>query len=387
MKANRRRHANNSSNSTIASSRYDQQGCYIQILKYIEQLYWVLRRCVIEKFNLDSRTREHRKCASRKRKRKKKLVYHHHHHHHHHHHYHHVHCPLHSSNFPVPPNNSNANFDNRAVVRPQANADSAIANILVPTSQERRSQTSQRPSNASQGIEFHIDPATDQQNEQQIESQCTDLNAPGNVSLPLQNAGTVNGNNNHTAEANRLHQVPTISVVTGSSCSLRRDSANPTNGDMLVKTTASVTVGNESAHTEIATHSFVSAASLSNAAAAASANAATTATLQTACVCAVEHLGKDFKIEDYEAEFVYEDSASDWSDDSEDNNRKCSCCHKFRKRCKSVVDSKYFMYVIMGSIFVNTLSMGIEYYGQVCSELTRYIVGQRWGSSTQIIYV
>ena len=341
MKASRRRHA--ASNSTIASSRYDQQGCYTQILKYVEHLFRLLHNNMIKNFNLDNRTHEHRKCARRKRKRKKKLVYHHHHHHHHHHHYHHVHCPLHDANFPVsPPNASNVETDNRGVVKSNMNRESGITGTVLSTSSPEQTRV-------RQGVELLVDPASDS-------------------SLPK--SQNDQENNNQNVDPNKLHQVPAISVVTGSSCSLRQDVVNSKNGNMMVKATASVIVGNESAHTEIATHSLVSAATLSSASAVASANATTNATLQTACACAVEHLGKDFKVEDYEAEFIYEqgdDSPSDWSEDEEDTNHRLTCCDRFRTCCKLIVDSKYFMYVIMGSIFVNTLSMGIEYYGQVCS--------------------
>lgn len=71
----------------------------------------------------------------------------------------------------------------------------------------------------------------------------------------------------------------------------------------------------------------------------------------------------------YESECVYEesdDSDSDFTDDEEtaDQTQNNKLFARFRRYCRRSVDSKWFMYIIMGSIFLNTLSMGIEYHGQ-----------------------
>jgi len=82
----------------------------------------------------------------------------------------------------------------------------------------------------------------------------------------------------------------------------------------------------------------------------------------------VEHVEEDIKV-DYESESVYEeDGDSEFTDDDEvdgDTKRKEKPPSHFRRACRAGVDSKWFMYIIMGAIFLNTLSMGIEYHGQV----------------------
>ena len=89
LRASRRR--DGASTSTIASSRYGKDGCWVEILKYIEHLIRRFKRRIHRRFNwkyCDSESKRKKNLRHRKRRRrKKKLVYHHHHHHHHHHHY------------------------------------------------------------------------------------------------------------------------------------------------------------------------------------------------------------------------------------------------------------------------------------------------------------
>ena len=83
----------------------------------------------------------------------------------------------------------------------------------------------------------------------------------------------------------------------------------------------------------------------------------------------MEHVEEDIKV-DYESECVYEEdegSESEFTDEEEEEGtkRKGRPFARFRHTCRRSVDSKWFMYIIMGAIFLNTLSMGIEYHGQV----------------------
>ena len=90
LRQSRRREG--TSTSTIASSRYGKDGCWIEILRYIEYLFRRCKRRLQRKFNCkycdDGSKKRRTSKRRRRRRRQKKLVYHHHHHHHHHHHYH-----------------------------------------------------------------------------------------------------------------------------------------------------------------------------------------------------------------------------------------------------------------------------------------------------------
>lgn len=165
--------------------------------------------------------------------------------------------------------------------------------------------------------------------------------------------------------------IQTISIITGSSCSVRKDPSSSLNeGEMITTATAAVAINGKSAVADISTHSFLSAASLSSVTAAASASAVAASAIHNVCSCAVEHVEEDIKV-DYESEFVYEEedvgSDSDFDDDEYDGGTQQNekPVARFRHACRRSVESKWFMYVIMGAIFLNTLSMGVEYHGQV----------------------
>ncbi|EDO36844.1 predicted protein [Nematostella vectensis] len=202
MRQSRRKHT--TSTSTIGSSRYGREGCWLEILKWIGHVYRHTKRRLGKKLNIkcaepvSKRTRVTRK----KKRRKKKLVYHHHHHHHHHHHYHHhVHCP------------GNCQYNTVGTFCP-------IHDVSLP---------------------------------------------------PTPNASNADFNSGASTSE------PPVSGVSGNSLA---------------------------------------------------------------------------------------ESETDLSDDEDTSESSPRRCAKFRDGCASSVDSKWFMYVIMGAIFVNTLTMGIEYYGQ-----------------------
>ena len=161
----------------------------------------------------------------------------------------------------------------------------------------------------------------------------------------------------------------TISIVTGSSCSVRKEPSSTSHaGEMFTTATAAVAINGKSAVADIATHTFLSAASLSSVAATATASAAAASAIHNVCACAVEHVEEDIKVDyEYEEEGGSESEFTDNDDDEidVDNQLKEKPFARFRHLCRQSVDSKWFMYVIMGSIFLNTLSMGIEYHGQV----------------------
>ena len=325
LRASRRR--DGTSTSTIASSRYGKDGCWVEILKYIEHLFRRLKRGLHRRFNwkccdtAGTRTRVSRR--SKQRRKKKKLVYHHHHHHHHHHHYHHhVHCTDPgcqcgdvSQQLPVPPGTVNSTPN--------------VSSVDAAQLQSKQDNT---------------------------------LTVPGQVLSPgTQDKDEASGG------------IPTISIVTGSSCSVRKEPSSRA-GEMITTATAAVAVNGKSAVADIAAHTFLSAASLSSAAATATASAAAASAIHNVCACAVEHVEEDIKV-DYESECVYEEdeeSESDLTDEEEEGGtkRKGKPFARFRHTCRRSVDSKWFMYIIMGAIFLNTLSMGIEYHGQVRCELT-----------------
>ena len=332
LRASRRR--DGASTSTIASSRYGKDGCWVEILKYIEHLIRRFKRKIHRRFNwkycegesIRKRTLRHRK----RRRRKKKFVYHHHHHHHHHHHYHHhVHC---------------------------TDPGCQCGNIGQQFSNVHPRSVQATPSTSSVDI-------------QRIQSKPV---------KPTGNTLTVPGqvpNIDKQVNSNETGGIPTISIVTGSSCSVKKEPSSSTHGgEMITKATAAVAVNGKSALADISAHTFLSAASLSSAAATATASAAAASAIHNVCTCAVEHVKEDIKV-DYESECVYEEDAgseSEFTDDEveEGTQRKETPCSRFRHMCRNSVESKWFMYIIMGAIFLNTLSMGIEYHGQVskCSE-------------------
>ena len=328
LRESRRREG--TSTSTIASSRYGKDGCWVEILRYVEHLIRRFKRRLYRRFNwkyCDSGSKRKKGSKHRKRRRrKKKLVYHHHHHHHHHHHYHHhVHCtdpdcpcskvapqfPVHPGSADVTPNTSTVDIQpiQSKHFQPSANT------LTVP---------GQVPGNGTSGRE--------------------------------------NDNGKGT--------IPTISIITGSSCSVRKEPCSSTHGgEMITTATAAVAINGKSAVADMATHTFLSAASLSSAAATATASAAAASVIHNVCSCAVEHVEEDIKV-DYESECVYEEdggSESEFTDDEvdEEEDGKDTACSRLRQVCRRSVDSKWFMYIIMAAIFLNTLSMGIEYHGQV----------------------
>ena len=190
---------------------------------------------------------------------------------------------------------------------------------------------------------------------------------------PAGNTLTVPGqvpNIDKREKSNEAGGMPTISIVTGSSCSVRKEpSSSAHGGEMITTATAAVAINGKSAVADISAHTFLSAASLSSAAATATASAAAASAIHNVCSCAVEHVEEDIKV-DYESESVYEEDAgseSEFTDDEveEGAQRKETPFSRFRHMCRNGVDSKWFMYIIMGAIFLNTLSMGIEYHGQV----------------------
>ena len=321
LRASRRREG--TSTSTIASSRYGKDGCWVEILKYMEHLIRRLKRGLHRRFNwkccesANKRTRTSKRRT--RRKRKKKLVYHHHHHHHHHHHYHHhVHCTdprcQYNNTVHVGAMNLTPNASSVDVQRMHSKQDKPSGNMLTVPGQV-----------PSIGKKESVD-------------------GPG--------------------------PIPTISIVTGSSCSVRKEPTSSSHaGEMITTATAAVAIDGKSTVTDIAAHTFLSAASLSSAAATATASAAAASAIHNACSCAVEHLEEDIKV-DYEPECVYEEdeeSESEFTDDEEGGHteRKDKHLSRFRIVCRRSVESKWFMYIIMGAIFLNTLSMGIEYHGQV----------------------
>ena len=328
LRESRRREG--TSTSTIASSRYGKDGCWVEILRYVEHLIRRFKRRLYRRFNwkyCDTGSKRKKGSKHRKRRRrKKKLVYHHHHHHHHHHHYHHhVHCtdpdcpcskvapqfPVHPGSADVTPNTSTVDIQpiQSKHFQPSANT------LTVP---------GQVPGNGTSGRE--------------------------------------NDNGKGT--------IPTISIITGSSCSVRKEPSSSTHGgEMITTATAAVAINGKSAVADMATHTFLSAASLSSAAATATASAAAASVIHNVCSCAVEHVEEDIKV-DYESECVYEEdggSESEFTDDEvdEEEDGKDTACSRLRQVCRRSVDSKWFMYIIMAAIFLNTLSMGIEYHGQV----------------------
>ena len=318
MKASRKRHA--TSTSTLNSSRFGKEGCWTEILKYIEHLLRILKRRVMKRFNCKYNGKSRiTRTSRRKKSRTKKHIYHHHHHHHHHHHFHHhVSCPI---------------------------ADSLAGTPHVPRADFKRSE----------------EPSRD------VPAIGNTLTVPGQVPQMAPSPDCT-----HTG-CGPQGVVPAINIVTGSSCSMRSDPHVPTNGEMITVTKAEVSVNGQAAVADIASRSFVSAASLSSAVAATTASATAASTIQNACACAVQQLDKDMNVE-YDTEYVYEEdggvSDSDFSDDEEKKSkRRLNACWRFRRGCQNAVDSTWFMYVIMGAIFLNTLSMGIEYHGQVGSRV------------------
>ena len=322
LRQSRRREG--TSTSTIASSRYGKDGCWTEILRYIEHLFRRCKRRLQRKFNCkycDDGSKKRRTSKRRgRRRRQKKLVYHHHHHHHHHHHYHHhVHC--------TDPKCQCGNIDQ------QSSPNQGNMNMIPDGSSVdvRRLQSKQdKPSGNT-------------------------LTVPGQV--PSNGEGT--------------GAIQTISIITGSSCSVRKDPSSSLNaGEMITTATAAVAINGKSAVADISTHSFLSAASLTSVTAAASASAVAASAIHNVCSCAVEHVEEDIKV-DYESEFVYEEedvgSDSDFDDDEYDGGTQQNekPVARFRHACRRSVESKWFMYVIMGAIFLNTLSMGVEYHGQV----------------------
>jgi len=196
---------------------------------------------------------------------------------------------------------------------------------------------------------------------------------------PAGNALTVPGqvpNIDKQENSNEAGGIPTISIVTGSSCSVKKEpSSSAPGGEMITTATAAVAINGKSAVADISAHTFLSAASLSSAAATATASAAAASAIHNVCTCAVEHVEEDIKV-DYESECVYEEDAgseSEYTDDEveEGAQRKKTPFSRFRHMCRNSVDSKWFMYIIMGAIFLNTLSMGIEYHGQVSKHSER----------------
>ena len=323
LRASRRR--DGASTSTIASSRYGKDGCWVEILKYIEHLIRRFKRRIHRRFNwkyCDSESKRKKTLKHRKRRRrKKKLVYHHHHHHHHHHHYHHhVHC-----------------------TDPECQCG----------------KIGQQVSNVHPGSPSTSSMAIQRVQSKPVKTAGNTLNVPGQVP-----------NIDKQENSNEAGGIPTISIVTGSSCSVRKEpSSSEHGGEMITTATAAVAINGKSAVADISAHSFLSAASLSSAAATATASAAAASAIHNVCTCAVEHVEEDIKV-DYESECVYEEDAgseSEYTDDEieEGTQRKETPFSRFRHMCRNSVDSKWFMYIIMGAIFLNTLSMGIEYHGQV----------------------
>ena len=187
------------------------------------------------------------------------------------------------------------------------------------------------------------------------------LNVPGQV------PGRSETNNNNNG--GQPKSIPTISIVTGSSCSVRNEPSCSAPGEMITTATAAVAVNGIPAVADVAAHSFLSAASLSSAAATATASAAAASAIRSACSCAMEHVGEDIKV-NYESECVYEEDGASESDFSNDDlgsktRRRQKMVSRFRHICRVGVESKWFTYIIMGAIFLNTLSMAIEYHGQV----------------------
>lgn len=321
MRASRRREG--TSTSTIASSRYGKDGCWVEILKYIEHVCRRLKRRIHKRFNWKyceesskgTKTSKRRK----RRKRTKKLVYHHHHHHHHYHHYHHH---VHGTD------------------------PGCLSGNVYPGA------TSLTP-----------------------DASCVDVQQLQNKpDQPDRNTLTVPGqvpSNGQQDSAEKSGAIPTISIVAGSSCSVRRDPICSSQGEMITTATAAVSLNGKSAVADVTAKTVLSAASLSSATATATASTAAASVIHNACACAVERVEEDIKM-NYESECVYEesdDSESDFTDDEETEdqtqNNGDKLFARLRPYCRRSVDSKWFMYIIMGSIFLNTLSMGIEYHGQV----------------------
>ena len=321
LRASRRREG--TSTSTIASSRYGRDGCWVDILKYIGHVYRRLKRRFHKRFNWkyceESSKRTKTSKRRKRRKRTKKLVYHHHHHHHHYHHYHHH---VHGTD---PGCLSGNIYPGDTNLTPDASC------VDVQQLQNKQDQANRNT-----------------------------LSVPGQVpSNGQQDSGEKSG------------VIPTISIVTGSSCSVRRDPECSSQGEMITTATAAVSLNGKSAVADMAAKTLVSAASLSSTAATATASTAAASAIHNVCACAVERLEEDIKM-NYESECVYEendDSESDFTDDEETadqtQNNGDKLFARFRRYCRRSVDSKWFMYIIMVSIFLNTLSMGIEYHGQV----------------------
>ena len=310
MKASLRRQA--SSTSTLNSSRFGKEGCWIEILKFAEHLLRRLKRRILRRFNCNytGKGKPTARTSRRKKGRTKKHVYHHHHHHHHHHHFHHhVSCPV-ANTITVAPHSSGSNGKGRSERNPD------------------------------------------------VYSAGNSLTVPGQVSA-----------RQHSRRASH-DGVPAINIVTGSSCSVRPDAHAPSaNGEMVTMTKAEVSINGQSASADVNTRSFLSAASLSSAMAASTASAAAACSMQTACACAVQHLDKDMNV-DYDTEFVYEEDGASESeftdeDDGHAGGRRPGLWRRTRRSCRTAVDSKWFMYVIMGAIFLNTLSMAVEFHEQV----------------------
>ncbi|XP_031571362.1 voltage-dependent T-type calcium channel subunit alpha-1H-like [Actinia tenebrosa] len=327
MRQSRRKHA--TSTSTIASSRFGRDGCWIEILKYIGHVFRRTKRRLGKTINIKcSKSATHKNRVAKKRKRrKKKLVYHHHHHHHHYHHFHHhVHCP------------GNGQYLDGYYPLPEGYLTPNLSTVDFST---------------NNGQSVDIIPGNT-------------LTIPGQV--PTNNFYQGEGREGDEIQngADLPGTVPNISIVAGSACSVR-PSTTPKMGEMVTMATAAVNINGQPALSDVAAHSFVSAASLSSAAATATASAAAASMIQNACECAVNHADKGINVEEFESEFVYEgeESETDYSDDDFDKDeRKLTPLRKLRHTLRVWVDSKWFMYIIMGAISVNTLSMGIEYYGQ-----------------------
>ena len=285
--------------STVSSSLM-QQGCYTQILNYLEHLCRRLKRRVKSRLKIEqtSKRRRVRPCMQLKnRKDNVKSVHHHHHHHHYYHHYvHHHPCPCSSEISDSPPVSS----------EPAVSAE--------------------MPSSMSPPLADHALGVTQ------------DTQDPRN-----------------TKEGKRILVVPQIQVITQAATTLYKDTnGSCSSGEMVSTATANINVQGQDSSASVVTYSK-SADAVSVAA------QATAQTIETVCSCAAHQSGEDGNHVFWKD---CKDSADSSEDNKENSEAKKSCCHRFRDNTKILVEGTRFTRVIMVSIFLNTVCMAVEHHGQ-----------------------
>ena len=77
----------------------------------------------------------------------------------------------------------------------------------------------------------------------------------------------------------------------------------------------------------------------------------------------VDQLESGVECEKYEE--IYKSESSDDEEEEDDEEDIPGCCSRFRSKLRDICESNAFKGLIMGSILLNTVTMGIEHHGQV----------------------